>query len=66
MLKIASAISPTNKNPEQDSQRIKVEDQSKNALTQKSCKGQKDQKSAKSKKRICAKKVKASRAKNLG
>ena len=66
MLKTAPAAGPTNKNPEQDGQRIQVEDQDEKKPIQKSRKGQKGQKTVKSKKWICAKKAEASRAKNLG
>ena len=39
MLKTASAAGPTNKNPEQGSQKVPVEDQGEKELTQKSYKG---------------------------
>ncbi len=64
MLKTTSAAGPAN--PEQDGQGIQMEDQGEKEPAQKSCKGQKGQKMAKSKKWICAKKADASRAKNLG
>ncbi len=59
MLKTTSAIG-------QGGQRIQLEDQGEKEPIQKSRKGQKGQKTAISKKWICAKKAKASRAKNLG
>ena len=65
MLKIASAASPTNKNPEQDSQKIQAENQGKKKLVQKSCKGKKGPKTAKFKKWIRVQKTKASRVKNF-
>ncbi len=65
MLKTTSAVGPA-ENPEQGSQGIQVEDQGKKEPAQKSCKGQKGQKTAKSKKWIPAEKAEASRAKNLG
>ncbi len=61
MLKITSVVGPVN--PEQGGQGIQVEDQDEKEPPKKSRKGQK---MAKSKKRICAKKAEASRAKNLG
>ncbi len=53
----------TTSKPEQGGQGIEMEDQGEKEPTQKSCK---DPKTAKSKKRIQAEKVEASRAKNLG
>ena len=63
MLKTASAVSSTNKNPEQDNQEVPVENQDEKKSIQKSYKSQK---TAKSKKWIQAQKTKASIAKNLG
>ena len=65
MLKTTSVVGPA-ENPEQSGQGIQVEDLSKKKLAQKSCKGQKSQKMAKSKKWIWAKKAEAFRAKNFG
>ncbi len=65
MLKTTSAVGPV-ENPEQSGQGIQVEDQGEKEPAQKSRNGQKGQKTAKSKKWIQAKKVEASRAKNLG
>ncbi len=65
MLKTTSVVGPA-ENPEQGGQEIQVKDKDEKKPAQKSCKGQKGQKMAKSKKWIRAKKVKASRAKNLG
>ncbi len=62
MLKTTSVVGPAKK-PEQGSQGIQMEDQGEKEPTQKS---HKDQKTAKSKKWIRAKKAEASRAKNLG
>ncbi len=66
MLKTASAAGPANKNLEQSSQRIQVEDQGEKKPAQKSHKGQKGQKTAKSKKWIYVKKAEAFKAKNFG
>ncbi len=60
MLKTALATGPANKNPEQGSQEIQVENQDEKEPAQKSCK-----KTAKSKKWIRAEKAEAFRAKNL-
>ncbi len=65
MLKTASVVGPANENPEQNGQGIQVENQGEKELAQKSCKGQKGQKTAKSKKWIRAKKSEASRPKNF-
>ncbi len=62
MLKTTSVASPAKK-PEQGGQGIQMEDQGEKEPVQK---GRKSQKTAKSKKWIRAKKVEASRAKNLG
>ena len=50
ILKTASAAGSANKNLKQGSQRMQVEDQDEKKPVQKSCKGQKGQKTAKSKK----------------
>ncbi len=65
MLKTTSVLGPA-ENPEQGGQGIQMENQAEKEPVQKSRKGQKGQKTAKSKKRIWAKKVEASRGKNLG
>ncbi len=66
MLKTASVVGPANENLKQSGQRILVENWDKKELVQKSRKDQKGQKTAKSKKWICAEKAEAFRAKNLG
>ncbi len=65
MLKTTLSTGSAIENLEQGSQGIQVEDQGKKKLAQKSCKSQKGQKTAKSKKWICAKKLETSQAKNL-
>ncbi len=65
MLKTTLVAGPAHENSKQDGQGIQVEDQGQKKPAQKSHKGQKDQKTAKSKKWIHAKKSKSSQAKNL-
>ena len=65
MLKTTSVVGPA-ENPKQGGKKIQMEDQGEKKPAQKSCKGQKNQKIAKSKKWIRAEKAETSKAKNLG